>query len=1305
MRNVLTIIAVALVAVMSAALIAPMLIDWSAHRAQIEARLHAITGANVALNGPVELRLLPTPYLALGAGSLSAPDADGPNLSFDSARLELALLELASGRIRFSDISLDKPVLTIGRGADGALRLPALPIARLQSTGVDRLIVREGRLRVAGVANASASEIEGVDIDAAVPSLDGPARLAGQFTGPDGAPVVFRLASQKPGPEGTPIRVEVDAGPNWPAGEFEGVLEGDAARGLTGLRLAGAGTLTGTAPGENEPTPWRVAGPMTVDLDRAALRGAEFRLGPEERAIRATGDATLAFGSPPRLSIDLKAKQANVDSFMRRKGEDGVAPARAAMLASRIAAAALQGRLSRMAIDAKASAEPIILGAQTLPEATVALRTEPGAPLHLVFRADLPGQSRIGGEGDLDTDASKFRGSVDFGSPDFGLLRDWASLGAPEGAAKVAAIAQALAYRSASLKGEVEASATRVSLRNLKLGLDRTTLNGSLAFTSPAGGDAARVALDLATDSLDVDTLPSLAVANMIGDTDFSISLNAGSLHIARIGEAGIDSGSVALKAVKTGPKVTLERLSVAALGGASLDMQGAIDRDSLAATGHLRADRLRDFAVLVSRLAPGEWSRLLVDRAEELSPAALTFEARGGAGGGGEAPAIDSLHASGSAGETQFTIALDPRPKDGGRALTANLDSPNSGAMLRQFGMRRAPAGGGRGHIALNAAGGWAQGYDVDATSSVAGSDLTWRGRFVPQAEGDDAKLFGAFKAKTPNLAPVAAALGLAPADGGAFGPADIGFDATLRGDRWRFSKLAATIGGVKASGELTYQPVATLSPAAQASAAISGAEEALGAGAGAAGSPLSPAAEIQGDLAVDRLPMSDILALALGPPQPGKAGMRWSEAKFAPTPLRLPSTAVKLKVGTLDLADALSAQGFAAMLRLDRGRLDLDDLAMQVAGGAASGHATIRRDGDAATLTGALTVESVTIERPGFSGRLGGSLDFASSGRSPAALIDGLAGAGTVNFTGAALARSDPAALDRVVARAQNPDAPVDETNIAFGLGAELNRGPLTVPDGSAPIALSGGVMKVGPISIPGRSGDDALSADFDLRKLAGGTRLTLTSSASNLKFWSGPPPSAMVAVDNVLEAPRRQLDVSSLSAALAAQAIARETDRIATMEADIRERAFFNRRLKGEQFMDRRQQEIEDFKVEQSRLKGLSEHLRAMEDAEKAAELEAAKKAEEAAAAKAAAEKAAAEKAAAEKAAADKAAADAAEAVKAETPDRDAATAAKAPFASAPAPKSDELGADAPRAPMPPARPKVRSTPVEPAPGGLY
>jgi len=1304
-RTVLTFIAVALVAVMSAALIAPMLIDWSAHRAEIEARLRAITGANVSLEGPVEVRLLPTPYLALGAGSLSAPSSDGSKLSFESARLELALVKLASGQIRFSDISVDKPVLTIARGVNGAPQLPALPLARLQSTGVDRLIVRDGRVRVVGGANRAESEIAAIELDAAAPSLDGPAHLAGQFSGPDGAPVVFRIASQKPGLDGTPVRVEVDAGPSWPAGAFEGVLEGDAAGGLASLRFSGRATLTGAAPGESEPTPWRVAGPMTADFYRAVLRGAEFVLGSEERAIRANGDATLEFGSLPRLGISVKAKQANVDSLMRRKGEDGVAPARAATLISQIAAAALQGRQGRMAIDAQVSAAPIIQGAQTLPDATVTLKTSPGAPPHLRFALSLPGQSSLAGEGDFD--AAKFQGDIDFKSGDLGLIREWASLGAPpEAAAKIASVAEAFPDRSASLAGSVEASAAGFTGRNLKLTLDRTTLAGSLAFKGPAGGEPGRLDLDLATDSLDVDTLPSLAAAKAIGDIDFSISLNAGSLHISRVGEAQIDSGSVALRAVKTGPNVTLERLSVTGLGGASLDIRGAMGRDLLNASGRLRADRLRDFALLVSRLAPSAWSRMLVDRADELSPAALTFEARGEAGAGG-ALGIDSVRASGSAGETQFTIALDPRPKGGGSALTVGLDSPNSGALMRQFGLRAAPAGSGRAHLVVNAAGDWAQGYDIDATASLAGSDLAWRGRLLPSAEGDDAKLFGAAKIEAANLAPLAAALGLAPANGAALGPAEIGFDATWRGEKWTFSKLVATIAGVKAAGEVTYAPAAPLAPVAQASAAISRAENALGAGAGAGGTPPPPSAEIEGEIAVDRLPLPGILALALGPAQPGRAGSRWSEARFAPAPLSPPSSALKLKVGALDLTDALSARGFEGALRLDKGRLDLDNVKMQIAGGAASGHAMLRRDGDTATLTGSLGLDSVAVERPGFSGRLGGALDFASTGRSPAALIDGLAGAGKVNFAGAALARSDPGALDRVVARAQTPDAPLDETNIAFGFGAELNRAPLSIPDGSAPIALSAGVMKVGPVRISGRRGDGALSADFDLRKLAAETRLTLNSPTGDLKFWSGPPPSATVTVANALEAPTRQVDVSSLSAGLAAQAIARETDRIATMEADIRERAFFNRRLKGERYMDRRQQEIEDFEVEQARLQGLVEHLRAQEEAEKAAELEAARKAAQEAAEKAAAEKAAAEKAAAEKAAADKAAADTAEAVKAETPDGGAASAAKGSFAPATPAKTDELGANAPPAatPMPPVRPKARATPGEPAPGGLY
>ena len=91
----------------------------------------------------------------------------------------------------------------------------------------------------------------------------------------------------------------------------------------------------------------------------------------------------------------------------------------------------------------------------------------------------------------------------------------------------------------------------------------------------------------------------------------------------------------------------------------------------------------------------------------------------------------------------------------------------------------------------------------------------------------------------------------------------------------------------------------------------------------------------------------------------------------------MRPPSAAVKLRVGTLDLTAALTAQEFVTTLRFDKGRLDLDDFTMRIAGGGASGHATLRRDADKVTLTGALTLDSVALNRPGFSGRIGATLD----------------------------------------------------------------------------------------------------------------------------------------------------------------------------------------------------------------------------------------------------------------------------------------------------------------------------------------
>ncbi|MGA8714073.1 MAG: AsmA family protein [Roseiarcus sp.] len=1292
MRIVLTIVAVALVAILSTALVAPLLVDWSAHRSEIESRLAAMTGADIALTGPIGLRLLPTPYLEVGAGSVSGKGEGAPRLSFESARLELALVKLASGAIRFSEIELEKPILTMSRGVDGAPRLPALPLARADTAGFDRLVVKDGRVRVVAGADGVAREIDDIQLNADAASIAGPFHVSGQFSGPGPAPVVFRLASEKSGPTGTPVRASVDAGPSWPALDFDGALA-NPGPGRKGPGLSGSATLIGAVPGAEGPMAWRAAGRMTVDLDRATIDNAQFRFGPEERALTADGAAILTYASPARLAIEVKAKQANLDALLRRKGEDGVAPARAVALLSG-ALAPILARTSLVSVEAKLVAETIILGADTVSDVSASVRFTPGAPLHARFDLGLPGHSRLSGEGDLETSAApKFDGMVDFGSEDFALFRQWASPGGSRLATNLAALGDALADRSASLSGHVEASATDFSGRDVKITLDRSTLEGSLAFTSPNGADPGRLTMDLSSDLLDVDSLPNVDAGKaLVGDLDLSLSLRARTLHVARVNETELDSGSLALKVVKTGPNITLDRLSIADLGGANFDAQGAIGQDGAAVTGRLRADGLRDLALLVARLAPGEWSRALVERAVLLSPTALAFEAHGGPA---DALALRSLKASGSIGQTQATLNLDPGAKGDRETLTVGLDSPDSVALIRQLGLSGASVATGRGHISLEASGVWNAGYDLDGTATLAGVDLAGRGRFLPAAEADEARLFGSIKLNGANVAPLLATLGVAPA-GGVIGPVDASADMTLRGDRWTASRLAATVAGVKASGNLAYQPLATAEVTDVVNPAVARGEQALDAAAAIA--PAPPPAEITGDLALDRLPIGDLFGLVLGAPQAAKGGARWSGAKFAATPFNPPPLAVRLHVGALDLGDGLPPQDFSTMLSLEKGRLDLDDIAMKVAQGAASGRLTLRRDKETATLTGALSAVGLAVARPGFSGRVGATLEFASTGGSAEALIEGLAGNGTAQFAGAALARSDPAALDRVVAKAQAPDAQLDETNIAYAFGVELNKAPLPIPDGATPLALTSGTLKFGPLSIARPRGKAALDGSFDLRRLALETRLALVSTSADLTFWSGPPPGATVAVDDALDTQKRRLDVSALSAGLATQAISRESERIAALEADIRERAFFNRRLKGERFMDRRAAEIEDWRVEQARLKGLTERL--------AAEREAA--AEKAAAEKAAAEKAAAEKAAAEKAAADKAAVEKSasqpDLPSDLSPDNGSNPAAGSNNSSI---RADQLGVNAPPldAPIPPARPKPRPAPSDPTASGLY
>ena len=152
---------------------------------------------------------------------------------------------------------------------------------------------------------------------------------------------------------------------------------------------------------------------------------------------------------------------------------------------------------------------------------------------------------------------------------------------------------------------------------------------------------------------------------------------------------------------------------------------------------------------------------------------------------------------------------------------------------------------------------------------------------------------------------------------------------------------------------------------------------------------------------------------------------------------------------------------------------------------------------------------------------------------------------------------------------------------------------------------------------MAAPGPGRRASLSGEFDLRS-AELRQQAIFEESQGGKYWSGGPPTLAVRVAGPLDAPARVIDDAMLAAGLSAQAIARESDRIANLEADLRERAAFNRRLKAQRFLQQRNLEISEFEQEQARLKFEAERKRVEDALQKADEARRAAEAEAAAAA---------------------------------------------------------------------------------------
>jgi large subunit ribosomal protein L24 len=175
---------------------------------------------------------------------------------------------------------------------------------------------------------------------------------------------------------------------------------------------------------------------------------------------------------------------------------------------------------------------------------------------------------------------------------------------------------------------------------------------------------------------------------------------------------------------------------------------------------------------------------------------------------------------------------------------------------------------------------------------------------------------------------------------------------------------------------------------------------------------------------------------------------------------------------------------------------------------------------------------------------------VSLTSQGRSAAALVGALSGAGSVTLKDARIASLDPAAFESAV-RASDDGKPVDDVNLRPMIDPVLTAGSLSLPAAQIPFSLRDGRLRVGPTPIQAPRAQLTLSGGYDIAADQSDIRAIL--SANVIKPETGRP-DIRVDLNGPPGAMARTLDVASLSSWLAMRAIDRETRKLDQLERGV-------------------------------------------------------------------------------------------------------------------------------------------------------
>lgn len=1112
MRDILTIIASVLILILAAALLAPPFIDWTARRDFVDGVIAHAAGTKARTDGPISIRLLPSPRLRIRRLRLGADGDQAPALTADFVTAEIALTPLLRGEVRFTETRIGRAEIRVPVSSEGGWRLPPELLsgnARARAWSIDNLAIAQFLVTTQKVTGRTDQfYAENVRIEGQ--KLIGPWRVEGVTAG-----VPFRFTTGELAPDKT-LQVKLTGG-----GDIDPRFDIDA---QVSLDESNGGTATPIAQGKAKllfgpPAQVAAAGipiPIAIETDFKTKAGMvlldpfSLEAGEGGASLRLTGKGSYALGDP-RIALKLEGRRLDADSFLlSSNGQD-----------FRIRLAQWSLPLAKIPVDLDLKIDSIGLGQEDLANAVLQLSLDRSRAKIDRIEFTAPGETHVALQGEVGlTGQAGIEGRV--------ALESQAS-------DRLARYLDRLTIRSPFLKvldgrpfeaaSDISIASPVVSLSRLRVKTGDTILTGNLRYTQaeehvqePARG---KLEAQVAIQGLDLDRLPQVSnVFEATQDLDVGFILDA---HDVKAGTQP-GKGRIAARILSDGPALQVEALDITDLAGANARMSGRIDPDgSGRIAGRITAPRAAPVIDLLGGVWIGGLSRFVPPFLRE---GALDLE-------------VVSERAASPEGSKELRLRTTIQGQAAGGRLDSHVESAGgrteaadirltTSDTSRWLGQTETPALNGSSTLAVKGARTSSGPFAVTLDGNLAGLKLTTARPFVLNA--DDNGIDGG-EAQV-NAADASALMVLLGVKAGLNSPGPL--DARIAFGREADATLLDLSGQVAGS-------------------AIQGRLKAR------------TRSDIDGNLTLDRLSLPWMVrTLVLGVPEADEAVL-WPTARFGQSPILqgnpiLTGGQISIQARTLDLGRGLQATNAAFTLAATPDGMSVNGLDAALGSGLLTASATITRQGTLASVVGEGGLRdvplSVLVGSTPIQAHLTGSLKFGSAAESVSGLVANLGGAGDWHVTGIRIPAADPSAFERALKRMLAENEPLAEGRAEAVLEEELGRGPLSAADVSTTLAVVGGALRFSPFVIDGGSAVWQGAVGYDLKTLNLDARGLLTAKNSP-PAWTGALPTASLNWHGLAAAPVREVDAGAFRSGLAAIVLKQELDRIDAFEKAAAER----------------------------------------------------------------------------------------------------------------------------------------------------